>query len=133
MPRAIVYHVHSATYGEFSLEKAFLVERNRVWVMVKTFPLVLVILSPLFTLARFLFHAYGSLFHVGSSGRFAKSGSRMNLAITMLKAYWSAASHLVPMWRSRGEIRKFKKIGAGSFMRLLWKHRISLSALTLGS
>ena len=45
IPTAIVYHVHSATAGEFSPLKAFLIERNRIWVAVKTFPLPLLLVS----------------------------------------------------------------------------------------
>ena len=32
VPTARVFHVHSATAGEFSALKAFLIERNRIWV-----------------------------------------------------------------------------------------------------
>src|SRR5215475_3285148 len=86
IPTAIVYHHHSATAGEFSALKAFLIERNRIWVAVKTFPPGLLAASPFFTLLRFAYHAYGSLFMVGSSGQYAAECSRMKLALMMLKA-----------------------------------------------
>jgi GT2 family glycosyltransferase len=38
VPSAVVYHIHSATAGEFSALKAFLIERNRLFVAVKLFP-----------------------------------------------------------------------------------------------
>ena len=62
VPTALVYHIHSATAGEFSALKAFLIERNRIWVAIKLFPLPLLCVSPFFTALRFLFHAYGALF-----------------------------------------------------------------------
>jgi GT2 family glycosyltransferase len=133
IPTAIVYHVHSATAGEFSPMKAFLIERNRLWVAVKTFPLSLLLLSPFFTVLRFAYHAYGSLFLVGSSGRFAEHSSRVELATMILKAYWSGLKHLPQMWRSRRKIRQFARLTDRDFAALIRKHRITLRALTLGT
>ena len=133
IPTAIVYHVHSATAGEFSPLKAFLIERNRIWVALKTFPLSLLIVSPFFTFMRFAYHAYGSLFMVGSSGRFAAQCSRSELALMILKAYWSGLKFVPEMWRSRRKIRRFARLSNRDFADLLRKHRITLRALTLGT
>ena len=133
VPKAIVFHIHSATAGEFSGLKAFLIERNRFFVAVKLFPLPLLLVSPLFTILRFAFHAYGALFMVGSSGQFAAGASRKNLIGAILKAYWSALKHLPEMWRSRRLIRRKARLNDRAFFQLLWKYRIRLRALTLGS
>jgi GT2 family glycosyltransferase len=133
VPTAIVYHIHSATSGKFSSLKAFLIERNRIWVAVKDFPLGLLLASPLFTALRLAFHAYGALFMVGSSGQYAADSSRFGLVVSMLKAYWSASKHLPEMWHSRKRVRKFAKMSNADFSALLRRHRISLRALTLGS
>jgi len=133
VPTAVVYHVHSATTGKFSPLKAFLIERNRIWVAVKTFPLPLLLISPVFTALRFAFHAYGSLFIVGSSGQYAAECSRTQLALMILKAYWSGLRHLPVMWQSRRKIRQFARISPRDFTSLIRKHRITLRALTLGT
>ena len=133
VPTAVVYHLHSATAGEFSPLKAFLIERNRIFVLVKLFPPILVFVSPFFTLMRFLFHAYGAIFMVGSSGRFAADGSRGGLFTAILKAYWSGLKHMPAMWRSRRKIRRFIRLSNRDFISLLWRHRITLRALTLGT
>jgi GT2 family glycosyltransferase len=133
IPTAIVYHVHSATSGEFSPMKAFLIERNRIWVAVKTFPISLLLLSPFFTALRLGYHAYGSLFMVGSSGQYAAECSRARLALMMLKAYWSGLKHFPQMWRSRRKIRQFARMTNRDFAALIRKHRITLRALTLGT
>ncbi len=133
VPTAVVYHVHSATAGEFSPMKAFLIERNRMWVAVKVFPLPLLLVSPVFTFMRFAFHAYGSIFMVGSSGQYAAECSRSRLALMILKAYWSGFKHLPGMWRSRRKVRRFAKLSDRDFTALLFKYRISLRALTLGT
>jgi GT2 family glycosyltransferase len=133
VPAALVYHIHSATAGEFSALKAFLIERNRIWVAIKLFPLPLLFLSPFFTALRFAFHAYGVVFSSGSSGQFATQCSRRTLALMILKAQWSGIKKVPMMWRSRRQIGGFARLGSPAFTRLLWKHRISLRALTLGS
>jgi len=133
VPTAIVYHVHSATAGEFSPLKAFLIERNRIWVMVKTFPLSRLLVSPFFTALRLAFHAYGSLFMVGSSGQYAAECSRGQLVLMMLKAYWSGLKSFPEMWRSRRKIRQFARLTDRDFAELIRRHRISLRALTLGT
>jgi GT2 family glycosyltransferase len=133
VPTAVVYHVHSATAGEFSPVKAFLIERNRIWVAVKLFPLPLLLISPFFTVLRFAYHAYGSIFKVGSSGQYATECSRSRLVLMMLKAYWSGFKYLPDMWRSRRKVRRFATLSDRNFTALLFKHRITLRALTLGS
>jgi GT2 family glycosyltransferase len=133
IPTAIVYHIHSATAGEFSPLKAFLIERNRIWVAVKTFPMSLLLISPLFTAARFACHAYGSMFNVGSSGQYAAECSRSQLALMILKAYWSGVKFFPEMWRSRRKIRRFARLTNRDFVDLIRRHRISLRALTLGT
>ncbi|MBI4474355.1 MAG: glycosyltransferase family 2 protein, partial [Acidobacteria bacterium] len=133
IPTAVAYHIHSATAGEFSPLKAFLIERNRIFVAVKTFPLPLLLISPVFTVLRFAFHAYGSLFMVGSSGQYAAECSRTQLALMILKAYWSGLKHLPTMWESRRKIRRFARMTPQDFTSLIKKHRITLRALTLGT
>ena len=133
IPTAIVYHVHSATAGEFSPLKAFLIERNRMWVAVKTFPLSLLLISPFFTFLRFAYHAYGSVFMIGSSGQYAAECSRSQLAMMILKAYWSGLKFFPEMWRARRKIRGFARISDRDFVALIRRHRITLRALTLGT
>jgi GT2 family glycosyltransferase len=132
-PAAIAYHMRSATAGEFSSLKAFLIERNRVFVAVKTFPLALLLVSPFFTAARFAFHAYGAIFSIGSSGRFAAGASRAGLAVAIVRAYISALGYLPQMWRSRRAIRRSVRLSDRAFVSMLWKRRIALRALTLGT
>ena len=133
VPSAVVYHVHSATTGRFSPLKAFLIERNRIFVMVKLFPPVLLLVSPFFTAARLTFHAYGALFKVGSSGQYAEEGSRGGLVTAILKAYWSGLKHMPAMLRSRQQFRSSIRVSNRDFISLLWRHRITLRALTLGT
>jgi GT2 family glycosyltransferase len=130
VPTAVVFHIHSATAGEFSALKAFLIERNRLFVAVKLLPLRLLLVSPFYTGLRFAGHAYGAMFKVGSSGKFA-AASRRALAGAMLRAYWSGIKHLPAMFRSRKFIQRGARVSSREFLALIWKNRISVQKLTL--
>ena len=80
-----------------------------------------------------IFNAYGSIFMVGSSGRYAAECSRTQLVLMMLKAYWSGLKLFPEMWRSRRKIRGFARLTNRDFAGLIRRHRISLRALTLGT
>jgi GT2 family glycosyltransferase len=131
VPTSVVYHIHSATAGEFSTLKAFLIERNRLFVALKLFPVRLLVLTPLFTSLRFAYHAYGAIFLVGSSGRFASETSRVALLEAIFRAYWSALKHVPQVWRSRRLVRRVSRVSDADFVALLQRHRVSLRALTL--
>lgn len=133
VPTAVVHHLHSATSGKFSTLKAFLIERNRIFVALKLLPLPLLLVSPAWTIARMSFHAFGALLGVGSSGEYARDCSRLGLISAILRAYWSALKMFPGMWASRREIRRFARLSSAEFATLLWRHRISLRALTLGT
>jgi len=51
-PRAIVYHHHSSALGAYSTQKVFYVERNRIWLAVKLFPVWLLLLNPYYAFLR---------------------------------------------------------------------------------
>ena len=60
-PQAVARHRYSQTVGPYSSLKAFYVERNRVWVLLKLFPLSLILWSPAPTALRLAWHAWGAL------------------------------------------------------------------------
>lgn len=132
VPQARVYHVHSATAGEYSAFKAFLIERNRIWVAIRHFPVPLLAVSPIFTLIRLLAHAYGAILGIGPSGRFATSCTRLGLIRAMADAYISAAAGAPGMWRSRKELSRVCSMSSLKFIALVWKYRCPLGRLTLG-
>ena len=57
-PSAIVQHAYSSTAGRASAMKAFYVERNRLFVLVKSFPFGLLLLAPFYALARYFWHVW---------------------------------------------------------------------------
>lgn len=96
VPNAKVYHRYSSTAGAYSPRKIFFVERNRVFVMLKHFPLWLIALSPIFTLWRGLHHLRSNEF---VSAR--KEYPWYKLVVAALAGYVDALVNSREIWRDR--------------------------------
>ncbi|MFC1571224.1 glycosyltransferase family 2 protein [Candidatus Margulisiibacteriota bacterium] len=131
VPTAVVHHRYSASHGAYSPLKAFLVERNRVYVAIKNFPLPLLLISPFYTIIRLALQAYGALTNRGSAGRFTESFSKVQLVIILAKAYISAAINMPKFLKKRKEILSNKKINNAEFYQLFRKYSISAKELAL--
>lgn len=130
-PEAVVHHHHSGSLGPASPRKAFLVERNRIWLAVKLFPWGLLALNPLYSAWRYLWHLRGALSGQGSAGRFRREHSSWRLAGVLLQAGWAAATGLVPMLKKRRQLASHKRLSSVEFLNLIRKCRISARELAL--
>jgi GT2 family glycosyltransferase len=126
VPTAIVYHRSSATAGRYSTLKAYLVERNRVWILIKYFPLRHILLSPLYTFVRLILQSYGSLTGIGAAGRFTEHYSRWKLISVLLKVYLDATRGSLKMISKRLALKKIKRTSTSEFS--LWIKRFGMSA-----
>jgi GT2 family glycosyltransferase len=124
-PDAIVYHLHSASSSNYSPLKAFLVERNRLWVAVKAFPVSFLILGIFYTILRYFYQALGALTGKGAAGRFAKEASKFKLVIILITANISAFLGLPKMFKKRREIMKKKRISNREMWTLFKRFGIS--------
>ncbi len=125
VPDAVVYHHHSSTSGRFSTQKIYWIERNRLWLAVKNFPLPLLMMSPLFTLNRWCWNFLAALLRRGSAGNFCRQASVWSLVGAIVRAYADGLRQLGQMLRKRLRIRKTRKITDLEFYRLLFRLRIS--------
>ncbi|BBB32256.1 glycosyl transferase family 2 [Thermotomaculum hydrothermale] len=116
-PDAVVYHMHSATAGEYSRLKAYYVERNRVFVLIKNFPIVCVLLSPFFTLIRYFFQALSVFVKKGSAGEFTKEYSAFELLKILLKANIDSLKLLPVFWGKRRDLKSKVKINGIGFCK----------------
>jgi GT2 family glycosyltransferase len=126
VPKAIVHHRYSQSSSPYSPMKAFYVERNRVWIAVKYFPLSLLLESPFYTLLRFILQGYGALIGRGAAGRFSAEYSLLKLLQVLLKAYLSAIQGLPKMWKKRKEIKRWTRVSEEEIRS--WFRRFSMSA-----
>jgi GT2 family glycosyltransferase len=129
-PRAVAYHRFSLSAGAYSELKAFYVERNRIYVLLKVFPLPLVLASPLFTLARLALQAWAGLVGRGAAGRLARERSFFALIFVALRAHCAALRGLPDMLKKRLRARRLRRLGTLAFIRLLCENRISARELS---
>jgi GT2 family glycosyltransferase len=123
-PRAIAYHHYSRSAGAYSRLKAFYVERNRVLVLFRLFPVSVIAVSPAYTAARLALQAWGALTGRGAAGRLAASTSKVQLAAIVLRAYASALRALPGILRERWRQRSRRRLRTSEFLRLLDEFRL---------
>jgi GT2 family glycosyltransferase len=131
VPSAVVYHKYSGSSGHYSPLKAFLVERNRVWVAVRCLPLPLLAISPIFTALRLGAQAVGVLTRRGAAGRFASERSARELLIVLARAWLAALRGLPQALRQRRDTQQHSRIGTGDFLRRMIRHRMGVVEVAL--
>jgi GT2 family glycosyltransferase len=131
VPEARVYHRYSATTGQYSPMKAFLVERNRVWVAVKILPLDMLLASPFYTLARLALQAYGAVSGKGAAGRFTAEYSPLRLVGILLRAYGAAFLGLGHALGDRRRIRARRRVSRAEIGRWFREHGMSAREIAL--
>lgn len=130
-PKAVVRHLYSGTGGKYSEFKAYHVERNHFWMLIKVLPLSYLLLFPFFTFWRYIIQLYGLLSGKGSVARFAEGGNRFKLVSVVVRAYGDALAALPRMLSKRKVIWKAKRISSEKYKALLLRHRITAAELML--
>lgn len=110
VPNAIVFHAYSGSVSPYSPFKAFQVERNRIWIIVKYFPPRLILESIFYTLMRFFAQGYGVLSRRGAAGRMAEKTSVWGILRIVPLAYAAAFARFPAMWRKRRRIESLRKV-----------------------
>jgi GT2 family glycosyltransferase len=111
-PRAVAFHHYSRSVGAHSAQKAFYVERNRLWLAVALFPAGLLLANPWYTFVRLAHHAAAAFTGRGAAGRLAAQGSVFNLFGVTLRAWASALGGMGRALRTRrrvGRLRGFDR------------------------
>ena len=132
VPEAVVYHRHSSTAGAFSPLKIMLVERNRVLLAIKNFPILLLLQNPYWTVLRYFWQVVAACRGKGSSGSFSKEHGPLHLPLMVLWAHASAAKRLPAVLAKRRHVQKSRHLSSGQVRKLISRFRISLRELTYG-
>ncbi len=131
VPTAKVFHKYSSSSSAYSPLKAFLVERNRIWVLLKYYPLELILLSPVFTLLRLSAYMVGALTGKGASGRFSEQHSVVRAMFVLFRA-WGAALKAVPaIVRQRRSGARLRLLSRFAIYRLFCTYRLSVREVGL--
>lgn len=133
VPSAIAYHRYSASSSAYSPLKAFFVERNRMWVALKNFPLPILALSPLYTFKRYLLQVYAVSFNKGAAGKFVSNHSAAYLLYILFKANLSAMSKIFSMFKKRQQIKKITRVSYKEIASWFRDFKISAMELSLKS
>lgn len=131
VPEAIVYHKYSMTTGEYSPEKVFFVERNRIWIVWKYFPPKWILLSVFYSFIRYMLQAYGAFSGRGAAGRFAARYSTMNLILTVIRAYFSALKGLPRVINERRKMKRLWRVPRSEIDRWFRDYRMSAIEIAL--
>jgi GT2 family glycosyltransferase len=125
-PKAVVHHHYSHTAGRATPLKAFYVERNRLFLLVKNFPPRLLLIAPLATLARYGWHVVSLLKGRGVAARFQEDGHGvLGLLALVIRAHWSLLRNWSRLWDKRRAIARTARISPAAFAALLRAHAIS--------
>ena len=126
VPEAVVEHHSSNSAGPASALKAYYVERNRLFVLAKNFPLGMLLAAPLAALARYFWHTWYLLQGRGSAARFRAEGQAgFRMVWCVLRAHLALATNASRLWRQRRAIRARARITPLVFRHLVRSHSMS--------
>ncbi len=128
-PKAVVYHRGGATLGRYSAKRLFLIERNRIWLVAKLFPLRMWPLAPYYFLRRIVAMATARSENQGEAYAATRQIGVAALIQCIAKANAAALFGLPRMIRKRSSINKFRRLSGGEIRALLERYRIPLEDL----
>jgi GT2 family glycosyltransferase len=125
VPGAVVEHHYSHSAGGASPLKAYYVERNRLFVLIKNFPAGMLLAAPFATLARYWWHSWYLLQGRGAAARFRAGGhAGPKMIWYIVRAHFALLGHLPRLWRERRQIRRHARITPAIFRHLMRAHSI---------
>jgi GT2 family glycosyltransferase len=118
VPEAVVEHRYSHSAGKASGLKAYYVERNRLYVVFKNFPLETLTTVPFFACARYFWHAVFALRGQGTAASFGRDGNSMaQLPWFVVRAHGELMRHAWRIWRQRRTMKR--RLTPRQFRKLL--------------
>jgi GT2 family glycosyltransferase len=125
---AVVEHRYSHSAGRASALKAYYVERNRLWVVVKNFPLSWLFRAPFVTFARYVWHVLFLMQGRGKAAQFSDGagGGGVQLAWLAIKAHVAALSAMPALLAKRRLIHNRARVDRATFVQTLRRHSIGV-------
>ncbi len=128
---ARVEHDYSKSAGRASRLKAFHVERNRLWTVLKCFPLRAWPLVPVYSFWRYLLHAWEALRGRGLAAEYGKGGENpLSLVLLVWSAHWRTLTALPNLLRKRRRMARTRRIGAAEMVGRMRRFRMSAAEVT---
>ncbi len=125
VPGAVAQHHYSHSAGGASPLKAYYVERNRLFVLAKNFPLGMLLAAPWVSLARYFWHAWYIFQGRGAAARFRAEGNAgPRMLWYVARAHFAFLRALPRLRRERRRIFAGARITPAVFRHLLQAHSI---------
>ena len=129
VPTAVAYHEKSVNFGNYSKQKAFLVERNRIWNLVKLFPVFFILVSPAFTIYRYILQTVSAIILKGSAGQFVRRYSRFEAFGILARSIIAAFSEIPRMAGQRRFIQRTMKLDRRQYHKLIGRFKLPAAEL----
>jgi GT2 family glycosyltransferase len=127
VPGAVVEHRYSHSAGRASPLKAYYVERNRLYTIVKNFPARMLWAAPFASAARYFWHVAALAAGRGKASEYRQAGhSAALLPFLVIRANIAVLFRLPALLAARRRIRATRRITAAEFRALLQGHSITV-------
>jgi GT2 family glycosyltransferase len=124
---AVVEHRYSHSAGRASPLKAYYVERNRLFTIVKNFPAGMLWAALFAAMARYFWHVAALLSGHGKTAEYRQAGhSAALLPFLVIRAHMAALFRLPALLAARRRIRAARHISPAEFRTLLQRHSITV-------
>lgn len=124
VPEAVVDHRYSHSSGKASALKAYYVERNRLFVIFKNFPVLDLLLVPYYAMSRYWWHFAYALRGRGKAAEFQRDGGGfLRLPWYVIRGHLALLSRFPEVCRQRRRMKR--RLTAKQFHRLMRRHSIS--------
>lgn len=127
-PEARLFHIHSATAGKISGFKAFFLNRNRFFTLIKNFPtgrlfFAIFVLTPI----RYLLLLIYVIVKKKRDGREETGGGKTMAAKEILKAWGSIIANVPSLLKKRRTVQKQRKVPSGEIRRWFREYSVGFS------
>ena len=121
---AVVEHRYSHSSGKASALKAYYVERNRLLVIFKNFPVLDLLLVPFYAMSRYFWHFVYALRGRGKAAEFQREGgSFLRLPWYVVRGHIELLGRFPEVLRQRQRIKR--RLTSKQFRRLIRRYSIS--------
>lgn len=128
-PKSIVKHIHSATAKSYSPFKAYHVNRNRFYVIIKNYPFWFALRALLITPMRYLRLLNSIRIKKGPSHELTKRTNTIKPFLLVLKGWLSVIYHLPGLLSKRFKIQSRKQISSSEIQTLFDQYTASVEEM----
>jgi hypothetical protein len=122
----VVYHKYSKSSGASSLFKVYQGERNRIWIIVKNYPFIFLVIAFPYNLLKIILLFYYNLQGQGRGPLYSGEHSLKKILFTMIKGRIHAWIGIGKIFQKRKRIMKKKKVTNEQIKKWFKKYSIDL-------